>query len=102
MMETDEVNPNETDETSRLVKLIRKIMGMEKVESECIDIFRGIINKGPRHRMNFVFVIQFFRLNSQFEISPSQIYPLHCLISSFLEVVGVSLCSARRAGTRLP
>jgi hypothetical protein len=46
-----------------------------------MQLFKGIINKSPKHRMNFVFVMQFFRLNNQFEIMGSQIYSLHCLIS---------------------
>jgi hypothetical protein len=44
--------------------------------------------------MNFVFILQFFRINSQFEIALAKIHCLHCLISEFLEAVPLP---ARRA-----
>lgn len=65
-METNEVDPAETDESCRQVKLIKKILAMENVECECMNIFRGIINKTAKLRLNFVFIMQFFRINNQF------------------------------------
>ena len=84
MMESNEVNPAETDEVSRQVKLIKKMLLQEEVEKQCVDIFRGIVGKNSKLRMNFVFILQFFRINNQFEISLGQIHSLHCLISEFL------------------
>lgn len=36
MMETNDVNPEETDEVSRQVKLIKKMLLQEEVEKQCI------------------------------------------------------------------
>lgn len=80
-MESDEVNPNETDEASRQVKLVKKMLLQEEVDRKCMEIFRGLVNKSSKLRMNFVFILQFFRINSQFEIALSRIHCLHCLIS---------------------
>lgn len=98
MMESKEVNPAETDETCRQVKLISKILSEETIMSEWMNIFKGIINKSSKHRMNFVFVMQFFRLNNQFEMSEAQIYPLYCLITEFLEVVIILWFSVTNVG----
>lgn len=66
MMESNDVNPEETDEMSRQVKLIKKMLLQEEVDRKCMDIFRNLVSKHSRLRMNFVFVLQFFRINSQF------------------------------------
>ena len=87
---------------SRLVKLIKKVLGQESILSESVTLFRGIINKSSKHRMNFVFVMQFYRLNNQFEMVGTQIYALYCLISEFLESVSFLLPSAMRIETVLP
>jgi hypothetical protein len=99
MMETNEVNPEETDEVSRQVKLIKKMLAQETIENDCLSIFRSIINKSSKLRMNFVFVLQFYRLNSQFEINLNQISPLHCLISELLLSVPLPPPSATTAAT---
>lgn len=80
-MESNDVNPEETDEVSRQVKLIKKVLAQDTVDQDCINIFKGIINKNSKLRMNFVFVLQFFRINNQFEININRIHSLHCLIS---------------------
>lgn len=101
-METEEVNPAETDEMSRQVKLIRKVLSQESVVSECMSLFKGILGKSSKHRMNFVFVMQFYRINNQFEMVGSQIYALYCLISEFLEAVSQRPLSATTTATPSP
>jgi hypothetical protein len=73
----------------------------EEVERKCIDIFKNIINKNSKLRMNFVFILQFFRINNQFEIGIGQIHSLHCLISEFLESVLLYLRSVTTVVTPL-
>lgn len=84
MMESDDVDPAETDEASRQVKLVKKMLLQEEVDRKCMEIFRTLVHKNSKLRMNFVFILQFFRINSQFEIALSRIHCLHCLISEFL------------------
>jgi hypothetical protein len=50
------------------------------MEKESITIFKNLINKNSKLRMNFVFILQFFRLNNQFELTAEQMKPMHILI----------------------
>ena len=66
MMESEEVAaPEETDEASRQVRIVKKMLEGE-VEEGPLGVFRGMLRKSWKMRMNFVFIMQFYRLNNQF------------------------------------
>lgn len=52
-----------------------------------MEQFKTIINKSSRFRMNFVFMLQLYRINSQFEMTETQIEPIIILINEILKTV---------------
>lgn len=81
MIESTNINPEETDELTRQVQLVKKIM---KGEWDSMTQFKQIIVKSCKFRMNFVFILQMYRLNSQFQIEPDQLKPMILLINELL------------------
>lgn len=45
-----------------------------------MEQFKNIITKNDKFRMNFVFMLQLYRINSQFEMTEGQIEPIIVLI----------------------
>ena len=87
MMESGEVAlPEETDESSRQVRIVRKMLE-GTVEEGPLGVFRGMLRKSWKMRMNFVFMMQFYRLNNQFEISEELMRRLHCVLCAFISAV---------------
>lgn len=56
-------------------------------EVSLMEQFKTIINKSSRFRMNFVFMLQLYRINSQFEMTETQIEPIIILINEILKTV---------------
>lgn len=79
IIESNSINPEDTDELTRQVQLVKKILASNG-ESPCLEQFKTIITKNSKFRMNFVFILQFNRLNSKFEIKEDEIKPLIILI----------------------
>jgi len=52
----------------RQIQLIKKIIKNPQ-ETALMRTFKTIIKKNSKLRMNFIFIMQFFRLNSKFEIA---------------------------------
>lgn len=79
------MNPEDTDELTRQVQLVKKIM--KNKDSSSIIQFKNIIVKSCKFRMNFVFILQMYRLNSKFEIDQEELKPMILLINELLTTV---------------
>ena len=75
------MNPEDTDELTRQVQLVKKIM---KGEWASVAQFKHIMVKSCKFRMNFVFILQMYRLNSKFQIEPDELKPMIMLITELL------------------
>jgi hypothetical protein len=82
------VNPEDTDELTRQVQLVKKIMKNKDCPS--MAQFKTIIVKNCKFRMNFVFILQLYRLNSKFEIPEEEVKPMILLINELLLIVPAS------------
>ena len=47
------------------MRIVKKMLDGE-VEEGPLGVFRGMLRKSWKMRMNFVFIMQFYRLNNQF------------------------------------
>lgn len=64
VIESTELSPEFTDEITRQVQLVKKMLRTK--ELSLMDQFKVIITKSCKFRMNFVFMLQLYRINSQF------------------------------------
>jgi hypothetical protein len=74
-----------TDEISRQVQLVKKILKTK--EKRLIKQFKDLISKNTKFRMNFVFMLQLYRINSKFEMTEEQVEPIIILVNELLIVV---------------
>jgi hypothetical protein len=101
MIDSNEVNPEDTDETCRQIQLIKKFIRSDGEESGLLQVFKNMVEKNSKLRMNFIFLLQFFRINGKFELTIEQFKPIYKLINIFMEAVIVVLFSATTTETVL-
>lgn len=101
MIDSNEVNPEDTDETCRQIQLIKKFIRSDGEESGLLQVFKNMVEKNSKLRMNFIFLLQFFRINGKFELTIEQFKPIYKLINIFMEAVIFVLFSATTTETVL-